>query len=462
MRPKYYSFRGLLAFLLFQSILTQGQISFNLKVGPQADGSVLVPSNQMLRPAGVQVSLPGRPVDLSLISNGNFILVKNIKSLDLIRLKDKTLMQSLPYEKCSSSFTGICLTSDNRHIYLSEAANKILIARFDQSNRLSWETCIVIPAPAIGGDPGPGGLALNAREDRLFVTLSRSNSLAVVNLEDKSVKEIPVGICPYGVVLASDTKAYVTNWGGRRPVTGESTYNSSGSQVLVDPNTGIANNGSVSVIDLKQNKSIKEIKVGLHPSGMVLSPNRSLLYVACANSDVIDIIDTRKDEKIGEIPVHATNETLFGSAPNALAISPDGKYLYVANGTENAICVIETGSENQVAGRIPTGWYPGSVVISKTGNELYVANVKGTGARNKGAGRGGFNSHDHLGSVSIIPVPDKATLPKMTDIVSQNNSLAKTLKDQSLSGGNLKQVALPQFPGLACSCHPHFHFDRLA
>jgi len=33
----------------------------------------------------------------------------------------------------------------------------------------------------------------------------------------------------------------------------------------------------------------------------------------------------------------------------------------VANGTENAVCVIETGSENRVTGRIPTGWYPGSV-----------------------------------------------------------------------------------------------------
>jgi len=35
----------------------------------------------------------------------------------------------------------------------------------------------------------------------------------------------------------------------------------------------------------------------------------------------------------------------------------------------------------------------------------------------------------------------------MTNIVSQNNSLSKTLKNNSLSGGNLKRVALPQLPG---------------
>ena len=100
-----------------------------------------------------------------------------------------------------------------------------------------------MPAPSIGGNTVPGGLVLNKEENKIYVTLSRNNSLAVVSLADTTVKEIPVGIAPYEVVLASDTKAYVSNWGGRRPNEGESTYNTSGSQVLVDPQTGIANNG---------------------------------------------------------------------------------------------------------------------------------------------------------------------------------------------------------------------------
>src|SRR6516225_1978266 len=35
-------------------------------VGLQKDGSVVVPTNQVLRPAGKQVTFPGRPVDLVL------------------------------------------------------------------------------------------------------------------------------------------------------------------------------------------------------------------------------------------------------------------------------------------------------------------------------------------------------------------------------------------------------------
>ena len=421
--------RELLRSVLFIFVATAVQAQsqpVNLKIGPQPDGSVLVPSNQLLRPAGDQIYLPGRPVDLALIREGQFLLVKNIKSLELIWLSDKKVVQSLPYSKGGSSFTGLSVSKDNQHIYLTEATGRILVAGFDNTNRLNWTSELTMPKPVLGGDPGPGGLALNGREDLLYVTLSRSNSLAVVKLKDQSVQEIPVGIAPYEVLLASDSKGYVTNWGGRRPEKGESTYNTSGSQVLVDPVTGVANNGSVSVIDLRNNKVIKEIQVGLHPSGMVLNKDRSLLYVACANSDQIFVLDTRKDEVKSEISVHLKKETPFGSAPNALALSPDGKYLYAANGTDNAICVIETGAVNKVTGYIPTGWYPGSVLLNEKGTELYVANVKGIGSRNKGMEKAGYNSRDHLGSISLLKVPDEVKLAEMTKQVVQNNNLGKT------------------------------------
>ena len=436
--------RQLLLTVLFVFIVTGIQAQnqpFSLRIGPQPDGSVLVPSNQLLCPAGDQIYMPGRPVDLALFQNGQFLLVKNMKSLDLIRLSDKKVVQTLPYSKGGSSFTGLAVSKDNRHVYLTEATGRVLVAGFNQSARLKWESELTMPNPAIGGDPGPGGLALNGTEDLLYVTLSRSNALAVVKLKDQSVQEIPVGIAPYDVVLASDSKAYVANWGGKRPEKGETSYNSSGSQVLVDPVTGVANNGSVSVIDLKNNKVVKEIKVGLHPSGMVLNKEKSLLYIACANSDNVFVIDIRKDEVKSEISVHLKKETPFGSAPNALALSPDVKWLYVANGTDNAVCVIETGAGHRVAGYIPTGWYPGSVLLNEKGTELYVANVKGIGSRNRGMEKAGYNSRDHLGSISIVKIPDMTLLSKMTELVAQNNNLGKNPK--ALAAAVSKNVPVP-------------------
>lgn len=434
--------------LLFSGTTLHAQNSVNvMKVGPQPDGSILVPSNQLLRPAGFQVFMPGRPVDLAITSNGDFLLVKNMKSLDLIRLSDKSVLQTLPFgDKLGASFTGICTSKDSRRVYLSEGSTKIFVARFEE-NKLSWDAPVVMPNPSIGGDPGPGGLCLNSKENKLLVTLTRNNSLATVNLADQTVREIPVGIAPYEVILHSESKAYVTNWGGRRPVAGEATYNTSGSQVLVDTKSGVANSGTVSVVDLKQNKQVKELKVGLHPSGMAFSPDHSFLYVACSNSDQIFVIDTKKDLVISEISVHLSKDLLFGSAPNALTVSPDGKYLYVANGTENAICVIGLGSKLQIIGYIPTGWYPGSVILNKSGTQLYVANVKGSGSRNKNPEKGGYNSHDHLGSVSIIDLPGEKELLSMTGIVKKNNSTVNPVNNISSNVSNLKKVAVPQLPG---------------
>ena len=417
------------------------------KVGSQPDGSIFVPTNQLLRPAGFQVYLPGRPVDLALTPDEKFLLVKNKSDLDLIRLSDRTILQSLPYRQSGASFTGLAVSSDSRRVYVTDARDQIQIAELDEHRILRWTDPVILPGPPIGGEPVPGGLALDETENRIYVTLSRNNTLAVINLTDKSTVEIPVGIAPYGVVCSSPAKAYVSNWGGRQPEVGEPVYNTSGSKILVDPATGIASNGSVSVVDLDLLKQVKSIDVGLHPSEMVLSPDRQKLYVVCANSDVISVINTETDEVIETISVHLSKEIPFGSSPTDIAVSPDGKYLYVANGTENSICVIETGMPAKIIGYVPSGWYPGSVILNDHGNILYVANIKGIGSRNQLPQRKGFNSHDHLGSVSIIPVPSGNELQRMTATVHENNSWAEMIGKLQKKPGGGKKVPVPVLPG---------------
>src|SRR6266852_9576616 len=53
-------------------------------VGVQPDGRIVVPTNQVLEPAGTQVTFPGRPVDLALSDDGKLLIVKNIKGLVLV------------------------------------------------------------------------------------------------------------------------------------------------------------------------------------------------------------------------------------------------------------------------------------------------------------------------------------------------------------------------------------------
>ncbi len=414
-------------------------------VGPQPDGSILVPTNQLLRPAGFQIHFQGRPVDLALSPNGKLLGVLNKNSLEIIRVKDRTILQRLEIQK-GASFNGVTFSEDSKRIYASQARENIFIAEINKDNIFNWSDKITFPNPKVGGYPVPGGLILNEKEDKLFVTLNRSNTLAVVELSTKVIKEIPVGVAPYEVATYSSKKAYVSNWGGRKPRSEEVTYKTSKTDILIDPKTGIANSGTVSVIDLEKGKEIKNIEVGLHPGAMVFSPTKNRLYVACANSDIISVIDTKEDKVIEEISISLDSSLPFGNAPNALEISNDGEFLYVANGTENSICVIDLKDQNKIVGLIPTGWYPGAIIFDRMEQYLIVANTKGIGSRNMKTEQYGFNTHNHMGSLSILPTPDRDQLVAMTKIVKENNSFERMLAEVNNKSEEDNKVAVPQFP----------------
>ncbi len=438
----------LFSFLLIQCTVktTETSEKSNKLVGLQPDGSILVPTNQLLRPAGFQIQFHGRPVDLALSPNGKWMAVLNKNHLELIQVNDRTIFQRLEIKK-GGSYNGLAFSEDGKKIYVSQSRNHIFIAEMDDDNVLRWVDEIKFSEAKVGGHPVPGGIILAEKENKLYTTLNRSNSLAIVQLNNKSVKEIPVGVAPYELVLFSPQKAYVSNWGGRQPREGEITYKTSKSDILIDPKTGIANNGTVSVVDLTQEKEVKSIEVGLHPNAMVLSPDKKHLFVACANSDIVSVIDTETDQVINEISVHFTQGLPFGSAPNALEISMDGKLLYIANGTDNAVCVIDLKDDNKLLGFIPTGWYPGAIQLDQKEEFLFVANTKGIGSRNLRADRPGYNTHGHMGTISVIPTPNTEKLKSMTKIVKENNSFAQLLTELNKKETSSKKVAVPQFPG---------------
>src|SRR5262249_30188357 len=66
-----------------------------LAVGLQPDGRVVVPTNQVLKPAGRQILFPGRPVDLALTDDGQTLVVKNIKDLVFIDTAAGKVKQTL-------------------------------------------------------------------------------------------------------------------------------------------------------------------------------------------------------------------------------------------------------------------------------------------------------------------------------------------------------------------------------
>src|SRR5271156_676665 len=66
-----------------------------LKVGVQPDGRVVVPTNQILKPAGKEITFPGRPVDIAFADEGRTVVIKNMKDLVFLDVKDAKIKQTL-------------------------------------------------------------------------------------------------------------------------------------------------------------------------------------------------------------------------------------------------------------------------------------------------------------------------------------------------------------------------------
>src|SRR5262249_37015513 len=137
-----------------------------------------------------------------------------------------------------------------------------------------------VASTAIAIPPGsaPSGLALGADEQTLYVALNLKHALGIIDLKSGDLVQVPVGTYPYTALATPDgRRVYVSNWGGRRP--GPTDVTDGVYPVVVDPRTGIASTGSISVIDAASRVVVTEIPVGLHPSAMALNAATGRLYV---------------------------------------------------------------------------------------------------------------------------------------------------------------------------------------
>jgi DNA-binding beta-propeller fold protein YncE len=423
------------------------------KVGPAGPNRTVVPVNQTVAPAGTTIPLPGlRPQALALSPDGRFLAVSG-KTSEVVLLEAETgrILEraALPSEeqtepgpqapaanilepdtKGQLSYTGLVFSPDGRRLYLSNVNGSVKV--FSVGENGDVRASHSIPLPAAGAprreEEIPAGIALSDDGRTLYVCGNLSNRLIEIDAgTGRMLRSVDVGVAPYDIVRAG-RKAYVSNWGGRRPGPGDLTGPAGrGTEVRVDPVRRIANEGSVSVVDLDSGTVIREIRAGLHASGLALSPNGRFLVCANAADDTLTVVDTLSDAVAETIWAKRSPADLFGASPNALVFAPNGKTLFVANGTQNAVAVLRFDPErrrSRLLGLIPAGWFPGAVLYDARRNSLCVANIKGHAVEprlDKATGGTGFNSHQYSGSVSLIPVPAKGELGRMTAAVYEND-----------------------------------------
>jgi YVTN family beta-propeller protein len=469
-------------------------------VGQVGTNRWYTPANQVLTPAGRQVELPGlRPQALALSPDGR-LLVTAGKTPELVVIEppsgrilqhvalpsdsdrdpapDSVSEQILhPDQTGQVSYTGLVFSPDGSRIYLANVNGSIKVFGVQPNGQVvGLFTMALPPANAPRRPPEiPAGLAVSPDGKRLYAALNLSNRLAEMDMADGRVLRLwDVGAAPYDVVLAG-RKAYVSNWGGRRPDADSTTGPAGrGTFVRVDPVRHIASEGSVSIIELGEDNSEvrnqsqiaspksegnpksearnqkssrqgrdknqkSEILTGLHACAMALSPDIRWLVVANAGSDTLSVIDTRSDEVVETIWARRNPADLFGAQPNALAFDHTGRNLFVCNGTQNAVAVIRfKPGKSEWRGLIPVGWFPGAVVYDAKSRALYVANIKGIGSTKKlnPGEQPKFNSHQHFGTLSLVPEPSARALAELTQIALGN-----------LRYGLVEAARLPARPG---------------
>jgi YVTN family beta-propeller protein len=480
---------GLLAMGMTAPALADPSVPYPTYVtGPQGDGSYVVSSGQIITPAGIQVGLGIRVRAKAIALNpnraGHTAAVLTLGASEAVEVFDthsgQVLQNYSPFGDSSGSYSGIAYSKDGKYLMFSQDSSNVALAAVAPSGLLSDVAQVAVPpnntfiqcfpnSPI--GDYGapcgtfyttstsyPGGVAFSEDGKSAYALLNQNDTLARIDLTAATLSQgtqIRVGNAPHSIVVDGST-AYVSNEGGRAATAADFQIYSAGTPIVANSVNGSAVTGSVSVVDLNSMQVVKTIEdgIGLHPTGMAMFGGA--LLVANTYSDSISVIDTATNKVMRTIDlglpikVPGHERPTYGAGPNSIAVDDKAGVAYVALYNANAVAVVDlSGSAREpVLGMIPVAYAPASVVLDRADNELLVANDKGIGTRlsfETDHGVTDYNSHQDNGTVSIVPLPNRAALQRMTRQVYQNNHWDLRQNIESASGGDrhADPVALP-------------------
>ncbi|MEW6455573.1 MAG: beta-propeller fold lactonase family protein [Acidobacteriota bacterium] len=169
---------------------------------------------------------------------------------------------------------------------------------------------------------------------RYFVVSSDASAIFEVDyIARELLSQTPILIKDYwrGALTPDDHYLYITQ------------MNIAG---FVDPNAPKVTYDSIAVYDTKEKKLVKNVKVGLNPHDVQITPNGRYAIVANKTTDDISIIDTKSIENVLTVKV--------GKLCRAILIRPDGKQIVIT--TDGREGMYEVEAEEEINGEIYSYW----------------------------------------------------------------------------------------------------------
>ena len=196
----------------------------------------------------------------------------------------------------------------------------------------------------------PTAVAVSPVADRAYVAMSGTNSVAVIDTVAHKVIDINTATSTVdNIKVGVGPSAIVVSPDGKR------VYVSNGSS------------NTASAIDTATNKEVAKVTVGSSPTGMAVSPDNSRLYALSSSADTLTVVNTVTGAKIGSVNV--------GDSPRGIVLSANGQRAYVTNYNTDQVAVVNTTGTNPVViARITVGDKPDGIAMSSDGRLVYVAN----------------------------------------------------------------------------------------
>jgi YVTN family beta-propeller protein len=123
---------------------------------------------------------------------------------------------------------------------------------------------------------------------------------------------------------------------------------------------------TLSLVDLERRETVREIKVGMHPHGLAVTPDQRRLFCSIEAENCLKVLDTRTDESVGTVPC--------SGRPNQLAVTPDGRWVYVAINDRGTADIIDV-ERLQVARTLPVGKSPHNCYCPRGAKTMYVTSI---------------------------------------------------------------------------------------
>jgi DNA-binding beta-propeller fold protein YncE/phospholipase C len=394
--------------------------------GYRADGSILLPNQWSLRPAGRQIEMGDFPVNIALHPGGGFAAVLHSghgrHEVVVVDLKREKVVSRAPLQE---SFYGITFSPNGRTLYCSGAGGEVVHVFGFEDGTLTVQPDIRVRNSSERGIPC--GLAVSQDGRDLFVANVWGQSVSQLDLTARTNKADIFFTPPAGTADKLFEAAKQNETEQEQTKRAEAALDPSPPEApfpyacVVDSRlhrlyVSLWAQSCVAVVDLKTRKVLARWTTEEHPNEMALANSGRWLFVANANRNSVTVVDTSSGQAAETLDASLSPAALPGSTPNSLALSPDGQKLFVANACNNNVAVFDVSriGHSRALGFIPVGWYPTSVRVTPDGRHLLVANGKGliSLANPKGPqpGKPGDAATQYItelfpGALSIIDLP---------------------------------------------------------